>query len=181
MRLFVCLLIFALPCFAADDAELLALARAAVKAEVLGQKPPSPQKSDKARAVFVTIERKNQVLGCRGSLRAREGSLQREVIQAARVAASHDPRYRPLTPANLKDFLVTVTVVQSISPLNLGEIGGLSPGDGLVLQSGQKFGIVLPWEGKNARVRLGWAYKKAGVPVGAAVRLFRLKAERMRR
>jgi AMMECR1 domain-containing protein len=113
-------------------------------------------------------------------LQTRHTSLQQEVVQAARAAARHDPRYKPLTAANLQNFLVTVTVVEGSTPLASSAIDSLQPEDGLVLQSGQKFGIVLPWEGKAARVRLAWAYRKAGVAQGTACRLFRLKAQRFR-
>ena len=169
-----------LPCRAWDEASLLALAREAVRCEVLGKASPSTKGSDRALPVFVTIEQKGQVIGCRGTLQARHTSLQQEVVQAARAAARHDPRYKPLTATNLQNFLVTVTVVEGSTPLASSEIDSLQPEDGLVLQSGQKFGIVLPWEGKAARVRLAWAYRKAGVAQGAACRLFRLKAQRFR-
>lgn len=169
-----------LPCRAWDEAQVIALARDAVRCEVMATVPPAPQESDAAAPVFVTIERRGQVIGCRGTLRARESSLQREVMRAARAAAQHDPRYAPLSRADLKDFLVTVTVVESQIPISLAEVDSLRPEDGLVLQSGAKFGIVLPWEGKDPRVRLGWAYRKAGVARGASCRLFRLKAQRFR-
>jgi AMMECR1 domain-containing protein len=168
------------PCQAWDEAGLLQLARDAVRSEVLGKKPPQPHANERALPVFVTIERRGQVLGCRGSLQPRESSLQREVIQAARAAARHDPRYRPLSPADLQEFLVTVTIIEKTVPLAIATVDTLRPEDGLVLQSGGRFGIVLPWEGKVPRQRLIWAYRKAGVSEGASCRLFLLKAQRFR-
>ena len=129
----------------------------------------------------MTIERNGRVLGCRGTLRARFGSLQAEVASAARSAARTDPRYRPLTPADLNDFLVTVTVIESQTPLEKADIGSLQRGEGLVLQSGNRVGVVLPWEGNDPRVRLGWAYRKAGVATGSNCRLYRLRAARFSR
>jgi AMMECR1 domain-containing protein len=169
-----------MPCRAWDEASLLELAREAVLCEVLGKTPPPIKGSDRALPVFVTIEQNGRVIGCRGALQARHTSLQHEVVHAARAAARHDPRYKPLTAASLKNFLVTVTIVEGSTPLTSSDIDALQPEDGLVLQSGQRFGIVLPWEGKAARVRLAWAYRKAGVGQGAACRLFRLKAQRFR-
>jgi len=49
-----------------------------------------------------------------------------------------------------------------------------------VLKSGAKVGVVLPWEGKDPKTRLAWAYRKAGVKPGTSVRLYKLKAERYR-
>jgi hypothetical protein len=39
---------------------------------------------------------------------------------------------------------------------------------------------VLPWEGKDPRIRLKWAYQKAGVAIGASANLYRLTATRFR-
>jgi AMMECR1 domain-containing protein len=174
-----------LPCRAdekttSQEADLIALAREAVRCEVLGLAPPQPKKKSRALPVFVTIERRGQVVGCRGGLRARESSLQGEVIQAARAASRHDPRYKPLAANDLKNFLVTVTIVRAMTPISRAELESLQPEDGLVLQSGNRSGIVLPWEGKEPRQRLSWAYRKAGVAQGASCRLFRLKADRFR-
>lgn len=158
--------------------KLIGLARASIEAEVRGQALPGFESKERARPVFVTIERSGQVIGCRGSLRARTNSLGAEVVLAARSAASTDPRYPPLTPAQLDNFRVTVTVVEAQIPLDASAISSLRREDGLVLQAGNRTGIVLPWEGSNPNVRLGWAYKKAGVARGAKCRLFRLKAMR---
>jgi AMMECR1 domain-containing protein len=103
-----------------------------------------------------------------------------EVVRAARSAATFDPRYRPLRPDDLRDFAVTVSVVERQTPLSMSELATLSPEEGLVLQSGARFGIVLPFEGRDPRTRLGWAWKKAGVAPGSSCRLFRLQAQRFR-
>lgn len=168
------------PARAYSEADLIAVARQSVAAAVRGQSAPAPQNGEAARPVFVTIERRGQVCGCRGNLRARAASLQEEVALAARSAARADPRYRPLVPADLNDFLVTVTVVEKQRPLEIGALGSLQRDEGLVLQSGNKIGVVLPWEGSDPRVRLGWAYKKAGVAPGSSCRLYRLIAARFR-
>jgi hypothetical protein len=126
----------------------------------------------------VTIERDGRVLGCRGSLEARTGSLEAEVVLAAQAAAVHDPRYRRLTPADTQRFLVTVTIMDRLEPIR--DVSGLTPSAGLVLRSGGRCGVVLPWEGKDPAVRLRWAYTKAGETQGASVQLFRMIAERYR-
>lgn len=166
------------PAIAWDSHALIALARSAVKAEVEGKVPPKPATKSPARPVFVTIEIEGRVAGCRGSLAARTGSLEEEVILAARAAAKHDPRYAPLSPKDIPRILVTVTVVNGTQPLD--DVNSLTPADGLVLKSGAKVGVVLPWEGKDPKIRLGWAYRKAGVKPGTSVRLYKLKAERYR-
>ena len=162
-----------------DDAHWIALARASVTATVRGgaTPPPAPD-SPPARGVFVTIERRGVVLGCRGTLTPRSATLDREIIAAACAAAAHDPRYKPLRPADLDDFQVTVTLIERLEPLT--DLVTLRPGDGLVLTAGSRTGIVLPWEGRDPKTRLDWAYRKAGVVRGASVRLQRLIAPRYR-
>lgn len=162
----------------AGEQALLDLARAAVKAEVEGKRPPAPPQKSPVRPVFVTIEVKGKVVGCRGGLEPRTQSLEEEIVLAARAAAKHDPRHPPVNPKDLTDLQVTITVVERTEPLD--RIESLPASDGLVLKSGSRVGVVLPWEGKDPKVRLAWARKKAGVPEGAAYRLYRLKAERFR-
>ncbi len=161
-----------------DDRRLVEVARAAVVAEVRGERAPVLSGKTLTRPVFVTIEVGGAVRGCRGGLTARSRSLEEEVALAARSAAAHDPRYRPLASGELRRFLVTVTVVDRTERIE--GVAGLGPEDGLVLRSGGRTGIVLPWEGKDPAVRLGWAYRKAGVAPGTAVSLDRLVARRVR-
>jgi MEMO1 family protein len=162
---------------------LVTLARQAVEAEVRRKPltlPPVAQRSP-VKPVFVTIERRGQVIGCRGTLRAICRSLEEEIVESARSAAGRDPRYRPLTPDDLKEFLVTVTIVERLETISRDAALRLTPDEGLVLTTpGGKTGVVLPWEGKDPRVRLTWAYRKAGIPENAACTLQRLIGERHR-
>ncbi len=161
-----------------QDRQLIDLARATVEAEVLGKQPPPLKGRLDSRAVFVTIEVNGQVRGCRGSLTPITAHLEGDVSHFARAAAAHDPRYKPLNSKDLKSFLVTVTVVESIQPISAVDV--LAPTDGLVLASGSKKGIVLPFEGRDPRTRLRWAYQKAGVSEGAPAQLYLLHARRTR-
>ena len=161
-----------------QDRSLIQLAKSAVQAEVFHSAPPRPAAHSPARAVFVTIERNGKVLGCRGDLTPRSASLEEEVVSDARAAAAHDPRYRPLRASDLDGFMVTVTVVAGMD--RIADVKGLQPSEGLVLDSGGRKGIVLPWEGKDPVERLSWAYRKAGLPAGSSANLYRLIATRCR-
>lgn len=161
-----------------QDSRLISLARSAVRSEVLHTAPPRPSTQSQVRAVFVTIERDGKVLGCRGALTPRTTSVEQEVIMAARAAASNDPKYPPLKETDLNRFLVTVTLVTRIEAIP--NVAGLQPSEGLVLEAGNRTGIVLPWEGKDPVVRLRWAYKKAGVPEGSGAIFYRMTATRCR-
>jgi len=158
--------------------ELVRFARATVTAQVTGTPAVKVPAFGSAKPVFVTIERHGAILGCRGSVMTHRTTLGDEISDAARSACAHDPRYRPLTRSDVQDFLVTVTVVDHLEAIS--SVQGLRPADGLVLTSGTRTGIVLPWEGKDPEVRLRWAYQKAGVPLGSAARLEKMTAERWR-
>lgn len=163
------------------EARLLRLARETVLATVRSTPLPAVGEQTTPRPVFVTIERDGKVLGCRGSLECRSASLEEEVRLAARSAAAHDPRYRPLTPGDLPTILVTLTVVERLEPLpDQTAVASLAPESGLVLKCNGRTGVVLPWEGRDPSLRLKWAYRKARVTPGSPCRLFRLVATRVR-
>jgi AMMECR1 domain-containing protein len=161
-----------------DPPALILLAHRTIEREVSGLPNEAVTGKVPSQPVFVTIERGGKLLGCRGSLVPRQVSLEREVQEDALAACAHDPRNRPLTRSDLKGMLVTVTVVSRLIPVE--GVSGLQPADGLVLESGNATGVVLPWEGKDPDVRLKWAYKKAGVDRSQPVSLFVLKGERYR-
>lgn len=161
-----------------DLKPLLVIAREAISQEVRGVKAQEPKGETPVLPIFVTIERGGKVVGCRGSLQTRTSTLEAEVALAARSAAQHDPRYRPLSVKDLSEFRVTVTVVDGLQPITT--VQNLRPEDGLVLTSGDRIGVVLPWEGKDPAVRLKWAYLKAKVPESSVAKLERMSARRLR-
>jgi len=177
--MFIAAIVLTSAWFAHDqNSALIQLAKQTVEAEVAGTAIPTPVTRSEVHPVFVTIEKNGKVLGCRGGLESRTTSLEDEVILAARGAAAHDPKYKPLARTDLSGILVTITIVTGTRPIP--SVQGLEPSDGLVLRHGDRIGIVLPWEGKDPNVRLMWAYQKAGVPVGASAELWRLVATRSR-
>jgi len=165
--------------FGNDQEKLLKIARDAVVSEVRGTPLEHVVRGKlPVQPVFVTIEVGGVVRGCRGSLTTRATSLEDEIRLAAQGAAEHDPRYKPLTEKESFNFKVTITIVDRKEPTS--DIAGLTPEEGLALESGDRWGIVLPWEGKDPQTRLKWAYQKAGLPVGSPATVYRLYATRFR-
>lgn len=160
------------------EAHLIEVARAAIVSAVTGTSNRVEREVVPSKPVFVTIEVDGTVRGCRGDLRTRTRALDDEVALAAVGAAVDDPRYRPISAKELTHFLVTVTIVDRTEPIT--DLSCLSPEDGLVLTSGNRTGVVLPWEGKDPKTRLTWAYRKAKVSPGASVSLSCLIAKRFR-
>jgi AMMECR1 domain-containing protein len=162
-----------------DEPKLIGIARTTIVSTVRGT-PLNHVAAGRlpVQPVFVTIEVGEKIRGCRGSLETRTKSLEDEIRLAAAGAAAHDPRYQPLTQKESANFRVTITIVERKE--RISSVDGLKPEDGLALESGGRWGIVLPWEGKDPQIRLKWAYQKAGVAIGSASNLYRLSATRFR-
>jgi AMMECR1 domain-containing protein len=124
---------------------------------------------------FVTIERGAKVRGCRGTLQPTQPNLVEEIVRAA-MAACHDRRYPPITPAELPHLSISITVVKGLTPLD--DIRTLRPDEGLVVRRGEKVGIVLPYEGKDPMVRLAWGKRKARLQEDAPCAIWRLSCVR---
>lgn len=126
--------------------ELLRLAKNAI-VEYVGRKkvPEHPTNDPRLHAngaTFVTINRNHMLRGCIGNI-SPDRPLSSSVIQNAVSACSRDPRFRPMTPEELKDMSVEVTVLSPMEPLT--DTGLLKVGKhGIFLVSGSASGILLP-------------------------------------
>lgn len=103
-------------------------------------------------AVFVTLRRHGQLRGCIGTLDATD-PLVTAVADRARAAAQRDPRFDPVTPGELDDLLVSVSVLTPPTPITVKSydelIHRLRPGtDGVVVEAGHHRATFLPsvWE-----------------------------------
>ena len=103
---------------AEDRAKLVSLARQAVEAEVKGQARPKPESLNailaERRGCFVTLTNDQRLRGCIGTFQPRR-PLGETVVEMGRSAAC-DPRFftNPITPAELPELTVEVSV---LSPL----------------------------------------------------------------
>jgi AmmeMemoRadiSam system protein A len=104
------------------------------------------------RAVFVTLFHLGQLRGCIGSLEPHE-PLVVAVAQNAFRAGFRDPRFDPLSEAELADLALEISLLGPLAPLRFGSeqelLSLLRPGvDGLLLRDGPHQGTFLPavWE-----------------------------------
>src|SRR4051794_5208001 len=166
---------------------LLTLARGAVKAEVAGEPPPTrPVASDlpAASGVFVTIKRGDELRGCLGTLES-HGQLADDVVRCAADAASRDPRFDPVTPAELPELSLEGSVLGPLEPVDPIDADAIVIGrHGLVAEHGHRRGLLLP----QVATERGWTVEefleqtclKAGLAADAwrrGARIWRFGAE----
>ena len=135
--------------------ELLTLARSAIAAR-FGQVVAAATASDPALTVpgatFVTLTQQGRLRGCIGSLEAWR-PLAEDVRENACAAAFRDPRFAPLSAAELPATRVEVSLLSPPSPLPFSTeaeaLAKLRPGiDGVILEYAGRRATFLPqvWE-----------------------------------
>ena len=160
---------------AEDRSRLVALARAAVEAQVSGRARPEPGALDgvlgEVRGCFVTLTNQGQLRGCIGTFNPTE-PLGTVVVEMG-AAAARDPRFvtRPITPQEVPQLDVQVSV---LSPLEeTKEPEKLQVGThGIYVTNGYQSGCFLPEvatdQGWNAQQFLSYCCAhKAGLPPDA--------------
>ena len=142
-----------------DRARLLDAARAALAFGVDNGRPMRaglgaglPPALGAMRASFVTLKAGGRLRGCWGSVTAREPLLL-DVVANAYKAGFEDPRFGPVTAAELAEAGLGISVLSTPRPIRCADeadlVRGLRPDrDGLILQEGDNRGLFLPsvWE-----------------------------------
>lgn len=133
---------------------LLAIARAMISS-ALG-KPVQADESapwlKEPGATFVTLTQQGELRGCIGSLEAHRPLLA-DVKANALAAALRDPRFAPLSAAELENTQVEVSLLSPLSPITFSSeqdaLAQLRPNvDGIVFECGRYRSTFLPqvWE-----------------------------------
>jgi len=127
--------------------ELLDLARRSI--EGYFRREPLPRlASDRAetfgeaRALFVTLRKHGELRGCIGTL-SPDGELGRTVPRFARRAAFDDPRFPPLTPEELPECDIEISVLTPPQPVSSAEEIEVGR-DGVILELAGRSGLLLP-------------------------------------
>jgi uncharacterized protein len=134
---------------------LLSLARASLEAAAKHRalpEPPAglPEALSAVQGAFVTIHEHGRLRGCIGMI---EGllPLAETVIRMAAAASQRDPRFRPVSPAELPDLELELSVlsplrrVASAAEIVLGR-------DGVLARRGDNSGVFLP----QVATETGW-------------------------
>lgn len=153
---------------------LVALARAAIEHELGVAPPPAPSRDGvlgTPGAAFVTLKRGGQLRGCIGSVTAWR-PLAEDVADNARKAAFSDPRFPPLSRAELNGLELSVSVLTAPQPMAFADeadlLGQLRPRvDGLIIEDAGRRALFLPsvWEQlPDKRLFMAHLKHKAGLP-----------------
>lgn len=129
--------------------------------------PPSLRRR---AATFVTLERDGNLLGCVGTLTARD-PLVVDVATHAYAAAFEDPRLPAVTADDVPSMSIKVSELGPLTPIEVASFGelrtALRPGvDGVVVRSGTKRATFLPsvWASLDSPDRfLAALWRKAGL------------------
>jgi AmmeMemoRadiSam system protein A len=129
---------------------------------------------------FVTLHRAStgELRGCIGTIEATQESLVKEVINNAISAATRDPRFPPVRPAELDDLMFDVSVLYPPEPI-------ASPDQldvkqyGVIVERGYRRGLLLPdIPGiDDVATQVSYARMKAGIGPKEPVELFRFRVE----
>jgi AmmeMemoRadiSam system protein A len=154
-----------------DRRALLALARQAITAAVA--KEPAPAlpalaADPGACGAFVSLHLRGRLRGCIGMIES-PGPLAETVARCAVAAALEDPRFDPVTPNEVPELEIEVSI---LSPLRAVRADEVEPGThGLRIRRGYASGLLLP----QVAARYNWSRErfleetchKAGLPPAA--------------
>ena len=156
-----------------ERAALLTIARQALEEHLRGAVPPRlpevPPSLQEPGAAFVTLRSEGDLRGCVGSLEPTK-PLAATVAHCAVSAATSDPRFPPVEPAELGRLTIEVSVLSPLQPLE--DVAQLILGiHGLCVKAGQQRGVLLPQvaaeQGWDRETFLDFACRKAHLAADA--------------
>jgi AmmeMemoRadiSam system protein A len=159
---------------AQERAHLLFLARASLERCVCGVEIPSRERMagrmEEKGAAFATLHKGGRLRGCIGTMTA-ERPLWETVVAMVERAARHDPRFSPITPEEVDEIEIELSVLTPlvcVDDVEEVEVGR----HGLVVERGSARGVLLPQvaseRGWDAATFLARTCEKAGLPASAS-------------
>jgi AmmeMemoRadiSam system protein A len=158
-----------------DRAALISIARTAI-VEFVTRSPQSggsavrrDELGKRFAGVFVTLHHRGDLRGCIGRLEA-DRPLPELVAECAVSACSVDPRFSPVTAAELADLAIELSILgfrERVASVDDVEIGR----HGLLIERGRSRGLLLPQVASehrwDRRTFLEQTCRKAGLEAGA--------------
>ncbi len=137
-----------------------------LKRRLEAERAALPERLKQSAGAFVTLKRQGRLRGCIGTIRPIL-PLDEAVVENARHAALHDPRFLPLDGRELQGLDLEVSVLTPPRPIPSWQ--AFRPGkDGIVLELDGRRAVFLPEvaseQGWNRRQTLTHLARKAGLP-----------------
>lgn len=132
-------------------------------------------------ACFVSIKTdEGDLRGCIGTVEPVHATLAGELINNAISAATRDPRFSPITNSELPHLRYSVDVLSPPEPTRFEELNPKIYGLIVEDERGRRRGLLLPdlEDVETAAQQLQIAARKAGIPPGAEVKLYRFRVRR---
>lgn len=132
-------------------------------------------------SVFVTIRKARALRGCIGTIAPTQATLAREIVLNAIGAATADPRFPPVHPAELSALWFEVDLLSTLEPIS--GLVDLDPDRyGVVVVGEVSKGVLLPGvDGvRTPEQQVEIARTKAGIPAATTVALYRFAVTRYR-
>jgi AmmeMemoRadiSam system protein A/AmmeMemoRadiSam system protein B len=176
------------PASARGSTKLPALARHVIETFVTtGEVIPVPENLsellNQRAACFVSIKTLDGDLrGCIGTIEPEKNTLAEELIANAISAATRDPRFPPVPADELPNLKYSVDVLSQPELVRLEDLDPRVYGVIVEDEDGGRRGLLLPnLKGiDTAAKQVEIASRKAGIPPGAEVKLWRFRADRYR-
>lgn len=170
------------------EVDLPALARQAVETFVRSGTVMDPPEFNaallRARApCFVCLKTADgELRGCIGTIEPAKDTLAAEIVANAISAATNDPRFRPVTAAELSNLRYSVDVLYRPEPTVMDQLDPKSFGVIVEDESGSRRGLLLPDIPGIDEVaqQVEIASRKAGIRPGDPIRLSRFRVDRFR-
>jgi AmmeMemoRadiSam system protein B/AmmeMemoRadiSam system protein A len=148
-----------------------------------GKSPPlppelTPEMREKA-GVFVSIHMRGALRGCIGTFEPQQENVAKEIITNAISSATHDPRFSPITPEELKDLDYSVDMLTRPEPVDdASQLDAKSYG--VIVEAGWRRGLLLPdLEGVDSVAhQIDICRQKGGIGPDEPVKLYRFEVRR---
>lgn len=159
------------------------LARETVESYVKSRRVPvaksvPPEMSGQA-GVFVSLHKGEELRGCIGTIGPTQNNIAEEIIQNAISAATHDPRFPPVSADELPELNYKVDVLTEPEPIESTD--KLDPKRyGAIVEAGWRRGLLLPdLEGVDSvEHQIEICRAKAGIGYNEPVKLYRFEVKR---
>ena len=126
-----------------------------------------PEELQKPAGVFVSLKKQGQLRGCIGTILPTQATAAAEIIRNAVSAATADPRFPRVQPAELEQLAVSM---DKFDPRRYG----------IIVRCGGRSGVLLPdLEGVDTvEEQVSIACSKAGIKPGEPIEMYRFEVVR---